>query len=135
MAENQIVTKEKRNRILDILSKEYKYENIILMFLAVFAIVLGVLIINKTLTIGRVFLIGSYPMVFAWLLVALGAISLVLVVWPFYKPSISEMKRVSVLKKKEFFENIVQVFAFTVLLSLLFLLFDYGIKALLNILG
>jgi uncharacterized membrane protein len=48
MAENQIVTKEKRNRVLEILSKEYKYENIILMFLAVFAIVLGVLIINKT---------------------------------------------------------------------------------------
>lgn len=127
------VKPEKKSRVLEILSKEYKYENIVLMFLAVFAIVLGALILNGTLTIGKVFLIGSYPKVFAWLLVALGTISLLLVVWPFYKPSLLEFKRISFLKKKEFFQNVLQVFIFVVILSAVFLLYDLVIKALIDL--
>lgn len=130
----KVKTGEKRSRIIEILSKEYKYENIVLMFLAIFAIVLGVLIIDGTLPIEKVFLIGSYPKVFAWILVALGTISLILVVWPFYKPSILEFKRISFLKKREFFGNVLQVFVFVIILSLVFLLYDAGIKALIDLL-
>jgi preprotein translocase SecE subunit len=83
--------------------------------------------------IGKVFLIGSYPKVFAWLLVALGTISLLLVVWPFYKPSLLEFKRISFLKKKEFFQNVLQVFIFVVILSAVFLLYDLVIKALIDL--
>lgn len=130
----KVKTEVKRNRILDILSKEYKYENIVLMFLAIFAIVFGALIINGTVPIDRVFLIGSYPKVFAWILVALGSVSLLLVVWPFYKPSLLEFKRISFLKKKEFFVHILEVFIFVLIISVVFLLYDAGIKALIDLL-
>ena len=73
--------KQAKKGTMSVLSKEYKYENLILAFLAVFAIVLGALIVNGTLVIGKdYFLIGSYPKVFAWVLVGLGVISLLLII-------------------------------------------------------
>ena len=54
--------KEKKNRVMDVLLKEHKWENLVLAILAVFAIELGVLLLSKTyLTIpADAFLIGKY---------------------------------------------------------------------------
>jgi len=127
--------KEKRNFVLEILSKEYKYENLFLMILSLMAIVLGVLIINGTLVVNEsFFVIGSYPLVFSWLLVSLGVVSLLLVIWPFYKPSFIEMKRITWLKRAAFFANLSKVFLFILALSLLFFLLDLGITGLFTLL-
>ena len=40
--------KEKKNRVMDVLLKEHKWENLVLAILAVFAIELGVLLLSKT---------------------------------------------------------------------------------------
>ena len=71
---------EKPHRILDFLSKEYKGENIVMLILALFAIVLGVLIVNGTLAINeeKYFLIGyAQGKLFAWILIGLAVISYV----------------------------------------------------------
>ena len=127
-------TEKKKNRVLEFLSKEYKYENLILVLLAIFAIVLGVLILIPNekggLTVDEgFFLIGSYPRVFAWILVVLGGLSLLLVLWPFYKPSVSEIRHITGLKRSEFFENIISVLIFILVLAFFFLLVDLIIKS------
>ncbi|MDD3382544.1 MAG: preprotein translocase subunit SecE [Bacilli bacterium] len=124
----------KENKILTILTKEYKYEGLILLVLSLIAIVLGVLIIvgENTGTSGLVikddvFLIGDYPKVFAWILIILGAVSLLLAVWPFYKPSIGEIRKISWPSKGVLLKNSVTVLLFSLAMSLFFLLVDLGL--------
>lgn len=126
--------KQAKKGTMSVLSKEYKYENLILAFLAIFAIVLGALIVNGTLVIGEnYFLIGSYPKVFAWVLIGLGIISLLLVALPFYKPSFDEAKHIKGLKKSEFLVNIARVLIFILILAAFFFLCDLALDPLMDL--
>ena len=124
---------KKENRIISIFTKEYKYEGLILLFLSIIAIVLGVLVLvgvnsegSEGLIINEdVFLIGDYPKAFAWILIVLGAASLVLAVWPFYKPSISEAKRISWTNRGDLLKNTAIVFAFILIMSVFFIFSDW----------
>lgn len=115
--------KEKKNRVMDVLLKEHKWENLILAILAVFAIELGVLILSGNyLSIPEeAFLIGKYWKAFSWILVGLGAVSFILAVSSFFVPSLAEIKHISGLKKGEFFWNVVIVFAFSAILAVFFM--------------
>ena len=125
---------KKQNRVIQFLSKEYKYENLILAILAIFAIVLGALIVADTLKVDEeFFLIGGFPKVFAWILVSLGAVSLLLVLSPFYRPSIAELRHVTGLKRSEFISNVIVVLLFVFFLVRVFILYDLGIGALLKL--
>ncbi len=127
------VEKKKENRILSIFTKEYKYEGLILLFLAIISMLLGVLVLQGINTEGasglvineNVFLIGDYPQAFAWILIVLGAVSFVLAVWPFYKPSISEAKRISWPTRGELLKNTLIVFAFILVLVIFFIFSDW----------
>ena len=110
--------KEKTNRVLQAIYHEWKYENLVLVILALFALELGVLLLTGDLTISSsAFLIGPYWKVFAWILVGLGVIALLLAVASFYRPSIAEIKHVTGLKRKEFLENVVTVFVFILVVA------------------
>lgn len=112
---------EKKSKLVEVFTKDYKYEGLILLILALVAIILGCLIIGGIMTIpADVFLIGEYPKVFAWILVVLGAISLVLSIGPYYKPSIYEVKRITWPTKKLLLVNIRDTFIFTIALALFF---------------
>lgn len=124
---------KKENKILTIFTKEYKYEGIILLFLSLIALVLGTLVLMGISSEGssglvineNVFLIGDYPSAFAWILIVLGAVSLILAVWPFYKPSIAEAKRISWSTKGQLLKNTAIVFAFILSMSIFFILSDW----------
>ena len=128
MAENK-----KSNGILSIFTKEYKYEGIILLFLSLVALVLGTMVligINSEGSSGlvineNVFLIGDYPAAFAWILVVLGAVSLLLAIVPFFKPSISEIKRISWSTRATLLKNTAIVFAFILIMAIFFVLSDW----------
>lgn len=132
MADNKTETK-KSNGILSIFTKEYKYEGIILLFLSLVALVLGSMVLigesgsgTGGLVINKdIFLIGDYPEAFAWILIILGAVSLVLAAWPFYKPSISEIKRVSWPDRATLLKNTAVVFAFILIMSIFFIFSDW----------
>ncbi len=114
--------------VMSFLSKEYKYENLIIVIFALAAIVLGALIITGALVIDKnFFLFGSYPMVVAWILVGLGVVSLLFVLYPFYKPSFDETKHIKGLKRSEFLLNIVRVITFIIVLALVFFLYDLAL--------
>lgn len=127
--------KEKKNRAMDVLLKEHKWENLVLAILAIFAIELGVLLLTKTyLSIPEdAFLIGKYWQQFSWILVGLGAISLILSVSSFFVPSLAEIKNIKGLKKREFFANVVQVIIFSLVLALFFTLCDWAIESIINL--
>lgn len=124
---------KKENRILSIFTKEYKYEGLILLLLAIIAILLGVMVLLGISSEGtegliineNVFLIGDYPAAFAWVLIVLGSVSLVLAVWPFYKPSIGEAKRITWPKRGELLKDTAIVFAFILIMSIFFILSDW----------
>lgn len=124
---------KKTNSIMSIFTKEYKYEGIFLLFLSLIAIVLGTMVIigessggSSGLVIKEdVFLIGDYPLAFAWVLIILGVMSLLLSVWPFFKPSVAEIKRVSWPTKGDLFQNTATVFAFVLIMALFFMFSDF----------
>ena len=102
------------------LSKDYKYENLVIAIFALIAIVLGALIITKAIVIDEnFFLLGSYPMVVAW----------VLILWPFYKPSFDETKHIKGLKRSEFLVNIARVIMFIIILAFFFFLCDLALDS------
>lgn len=127
--------KEKKNRAMDVLLKEHKWENLVLAVLAIFAIELGVLLLTKTyLSIPEdAFLIGKYWKQFSWILVGLGAVSLILSVSSFFVPSLGEIKNIKGLKKREFLANVVQVIIFSLVLALFFTLCDWAIESIINL--
>ena len=130
MAEN-----EKKNRAMSVLLREHKWENLILAILAIFAIELGVLLLSKTyLSIPEdAFIIGKYWKQFAWILVVLGAVSLILSVSSFFVPSLAEIKHIKGLKKAEFFGNVVKVIIFSVVLALFCTLCDWAIESIIDL--
>ena len=69
---------EKRNRVAEFILTEHKFENYLLLFLGIFAIELGAILLTNFLTINEgAWLIGTQvgKTVFAWVLVGLGAVS------------------------------------------------------------
>lgn len=127
--------KQKKNRLAEVFTKDYKYEGLILLVLSIIAIVLGVYFLVSGEDFGGetgAFLLGRYPKVFSWLLTILGVVSLLLSVWPYYKPSVYEVKRVSWPGKKEMLENTISSFIFVVIFVIFFLFVDLGLKELVN---
>lgn len=126
---------EKPHRILNFLSKEYRGENAVMLFLALFAIVLGALIVTGTLEIDeKYFLVGLYKgKLFAWILIGLAAISLLFVVIPFYRPSMTEIKHLKTLSRAEFLINIARTMIFILLMVAFFFVCDLGLNPLMEL--
>lgn len=121
--------KPKKNFIKNAFTSSYKYENLVLLILAIIAMVLGFMVLVGDLQINeKVYFIGEYPMVFAWILFILGTVSLLLSIWPFFKPSVGELKRVSWPGVSTVLKNTAIVFAYTLILAIFFV----GADALLN---
>lgn len=131
----------KQNKALYILTHDFKYEGLILLLLAVIAIVLGAMIVVGVNTGGQsglvvnpnAFLIGDFPAAFAWILIALGIVSFILAVWPFYKPSISELRRVSWPTKGILMSNVGTVFSFILALAMFFFVVDIGLTQVISL--
>ena len=129
---------EKKNRVVEYLLSEHKLENYLLLFLGLFAIELGVILLQgKLLTIPEeAWLIGgkTNTIVFSWVLIGLGAISIVLVASSFYRPSFTEIRHITGLKWKEFLWNVVKVVLFSVVLALFFIGCDWVIEKIIQLL-
>ena len=131
------VQAEKKNRVVEYLLSEHKLENYLLLFLGVFAIELGVILLQgELLSIPEeAWLIGgkTNTTIFSWVLVGLGAISILLVAAAFYRPSIAEIKHISGLKANEFLWNVIKVLGFTIVLALFFIGCDFVIEKLIQL--
>ena len=134
---NRIVQdkQEEKSRILEYLKNEHKWENFVLLFLSLFALVLGLLILNGTLTVNEDFpLIGNFPRAFAGTLVGLAVLAILLSLWPFFKPAFPEIKKISWPRGKAFLADTARVFIFLFILVGVFLLYDAFISKLIKVL-
>lgn len=118
--------KPKRSSLAEILSKEYKYENLILAVLALIICAYSAMLLTGELIISAdTPVIGAKPKIFAWILMIIGLVSLFVVLVPFYKPAIPELKRLSWPNKNKFLGNIARVFIVMIILCICFVIYDY----------
>ena len=97
--------------------------------------VLGALIVSGTLEIDeKYFLVGLYKgKLFAWILIGLAAISLLFVIIPFYRPSMTEIKHLKTLTRAEFLVNVARTMIFILLMVAFFFVCDLGLNPLMEL--
>lgn len=120
--------KQEKSKLMEVLTTEYKWENLLLGFLAIASAALAAMIINKTLTIDASFPIlgsGNNGIIFAWFLLAISLIGLLLVILPFLQAAFPELKKISWPSKKKYLENTAKTLVYVVVLTLTLVLFDY----------
>ena len=118
-----------RGKLATILVTEYKWENYILLVLALISLVFSLLLHTGELVPNSDFpLIGTYPKIFAWALTVLSVFGLILVFYPFAKNSFPEIKKITWAKFPEFVDNMIRVFIFILFFSLFFFAADAFIR-------
>jgi len=135
MAKN--VEVKKQNKVMEILTKEYKSENILLAVLGLIVIIVGVYvleddIVNFNDSFFKFIDTGWKIAIFAWFVIAIGASAFVYAVWPLFVPSISEMKKVSWPNRETMVNHTIRVFGFILFLALFFLVLELGFSPLFN---
>jgi len=113
---------EEKSKLLEILTTEYKWENLLLGILATLSGALALMIIsgNTLLEINPNFpVLGQEPngLIFAWVLFAISVFGLILVIYPFFLPAIPELKKISWASRPKFIDNSVRVLIFVAILT------------------
>ncbi|XMB67604.1 hypothetical protein RI065_03505 [Mycoplasmatota bacterium zrk1] len=119
------MSEKKKNRVWEIVTKDYKYESVILTVISIVIMIISAYIINGTLTIRPSFpVLGTYPLVSAIVFFVAGFVGLVVGSWPIFKPSFKEVSRLTPPTKKTYGDHIVKVFTFILGLTAIFLVYD-----------
>ncbi|MGI6787495.1 MAG: preprotein translocase subunit SecE [Acholeplasmataceae bacterium] len=117
-----------KSKLMEVLTTEYKWENLLLGFLAVASAALSMMIINKTLQIDASFPIlgtGNNGIIFAWFLFAISMVGLLLVLFPFFQAAFPEVRKIAWPTRKKFVENSAKTLIYLVVLTLVLFLFDF----------
>ncbi|MCR5307634.1 MAG: preprotein translocase subunit SecE [bacterium] len=134
MAIKDTLDQPKRNKLLEVLSQDYRAENIFLALIAIVAMAFSVMILSGTLNVKDNYpLLGAYPKVFAIILLIISTLGLAVVLWPFYEPSLGEFKKITWAKAKEFYEDLFRVIVFMIFLVFILLFFDIVCRYFYNI--
>ena len=133
MAIKDTLDKPKRNKLLEVLSQDYRAENILLALIAIIAMAFSIMILAGTLNIKDNYpLLGAYPKVFAIILLVISTLGLLVVLWPFYEPSIGEIRKITWARPKELYQDLFRVFVFMIFFIFILLFFDIICRALYN---
>lgn len=125
---------DKPSRIMQYLKETHKWENYVFLLFSALVLMLGCLILTGTLTVKQNFwLIGEHPTVFAWVLVVVGILFTIYALFPFFKPALPEIKKVSWLTFGKWLGNSIRVLLFITIFALLFLLYDAFITQILAV--
>ncbi|MDD5601813.1 MAG: preprotein translocase subunit SecE, partial [Candidatus Izemoplasmatales bacterium] len=136
---------QKHSRVMEILKKEYAFENWLLAILSPVLILYGVyILIGKFGSVNLVNVLGSSGIGFidfffntplkriltGVFLVLIGLLVIIYLAIPFLRPSIAEMKKVSWPTSKSLAINTSRVFLFLVLLMVVFTLYGFLLEPL-----
>jgi preprotein translocase subunit SecE len=128
---------KQRSKLMEVLTREYKVENLLLSILAMAGTIVSMLIIMKVLTIDENFpVLGKHPagLVFAWILFGVSIIGFIILFYPFVSPSIPELRKISWPAPKKFLFILIRVFTFIIVITLILFVFDFVAHALRNLL-
>lgn len=128
---------EQKSKLVEILTTEYKWENLLLGILATVSGALALMIIsgNQLLQISPSFpILGQEPngLIFAWVLFIISLFGLILVIYPFFLPAIPELKKITWATKSKFIDNSVRTLIFLFVLTGVILLYNILILRLLG---
>lgn len=118
---------EQKSKLVELLATEYRWENLLLTVAALFAIALSLMIVNGSITIAESVPIigrGKNGIIFAWLVLVCAILGIVAAIYPYFYSAWPELKRISWPRRKEYIDAAVRTFIFTILLTLVLLLFD-----------
>jgi preprotein translocase SecE subunit len=131
---------EKKSRVMEILKKEYAFENWLLAILSPILILYGVYIVSgKFGTVNLTAILGNSDIgiidfffetdlkriLTGSFLILVGSLVIVYLIIPILRPSISEMKKVSWPTGKELGSDSGQVFGFLIFLIVIFTLYGF----------
>jgi|SRR3989339_798065 len=130
-------TVETKSKLIEVLTTEYKWENLLLGILATLSGALALMIIsgNSLLQINENFPIlgqGNNGIIFAWVLFAISIFGLILVIYPFFLPAIPELKKITWPSLQKFVDHSVRVLIFLFILTGVILLYNLLIIRLLG---
>ena len=130
-------TVETKSKLIEVLTTEYKWENLLLGILATLSGALALMIIsgNSLLQINENFPIlgqGNNGVIFAWVLFAISIFGLILVIYPFFLPAIPELKKITWPSFPKFVDHSVRVLIFLFNLTGVILLYNLLIIRLLG---
>jgi preprotein translocase subunit SecE len=130
-------TVETKSKLIEVLTTEYKWENLLLGILATLSGALALMIIsgNSLLQINENFPIlgqGNNGVIFAWVLFAISIFGLILVIYPFFLPAIPELKKITWPTFPKFVDHSVRVLIFLFILTGVILLYNLLIIRLLG---
>lgn len=111
-----------KNKLVEILSTEYKGESLILGILATITAALAVMIIGNVqgFNIPADFpVLGGSPndMIFAWTVLVIAMLGLALVIYPFFLPAFPELRKITWAGWIEFLDNAVRVLIFVIIIT------------------
>ncbi len=129
------IVEPKKNKVIEILKKEYPFEKILLGVLGAIVLILGIYLVEGTILVIKytdlwIFNTELKITLFSIFVIAIGAVSIVLAVWPFFVPSIGEMKKVSWPTNKMIVNHTARVFGFILFIAFCFIVFDQGLSPL-----
>jgi preprotein translocase subunit SecE len=130
-------TVETKSKLIEVLTTEYKWENLLLGILATLSGALALMIIsgNSLLQINENFPVlgqGNNGIIFAWVLFAISIFGLILVIYPFFLPAIPELKKITWPSWPKFVDHSVRVLIFLFFLTGIILLYNLLIIRLLG---
>lgn len=111
-----------KNKLMEILTTEYKGESLLLGILATITAALAVMIIGNVqgFRIPSEFpVLGGSPndMIFAWTVLVIALLGLALVIYPFFLPAFPELRKISWAGFREFLDNAVRVLFFVIIVT------------------
>lgn len=127
----------KKNKIIEIIQKEYPVEKLLLGVLGAIVLILGVYLIEgKVLEIRYtdlwIFNSSTKILIFSIFVVLIGATAFVMAVYPFFVPSVAEMRKVSWPTKNVIVNHSLRVFGFILFVAFFFVIIDFGLRPLFN---
>jgi preprotein translocase subunit SecE len=128
---------EEKSKLVEVLTKEYRWENLLLGVLAVVSAGLALMIIsgNPLLQINPNFpILGTEPngTIFAWVLLVISIFGLILVIYPFFIPAFPEIKKIIWPNRAKFIDNTVRTLIFLFILTFVILIYNLLILRLLG---
>ncbi|MFA5692512.1 MAG: preprotein translocase subunit SecE [Acholeplasmataceae bacterium] len=113
---------EPKNKLVELLTTEYKGESLVLGILATITAALAIMIIGRVqgFHIPDDFpILGGSPndMIFAWSVLVIALLGLALVVYPFFLPAFPEIRKVTWPSLVVFLDNSIRVIIFVALIT------------------
>ena len=124
--------KKQKSKLLEVLTKDYKWENLLLIFLSIAALVVAMLIILDVLSIDENFPVlgqGNNGKIAAWVLLIISLLGVFLFLYPFITPAIPELRKIAWPTGMKFVKIATKVFIFIIIITTILSLFDLlGLK-------